>query len=87
LLRGDGDDDRPMGLVQGGQPEAPHPVGPTPLTRAHAHNDYEHPRPLLMPLDQGFCSVEADVWLTGGELRVGHELSATAPGRTLIAST
>src|SRR5690242_5509037 len=44
-----------------------------PLTRAHAHNDYEHTRPLLDALDQGFCSVEADVWLIDGELRVAHD--------------
>ena len=30
----------------------------SPVRRAHAHNDYEHKRPLLDALDQGFCSVE-----------------------------
>lgn len=40
----------------------------TPLPRAHAHNDYEHARPLLDALDHGFTSVEADVWLVDGEL-------------------
>ena len=39
------------------------PSSPTPLPRAHAHNDYEHPRPLLDALSHGFCSVEADVHL------------------------
>ena len=33
------------------------------LERAHAHNDYEHPRPLFDALDHGFKSVEADIWL------------------------
>lgn len=33
------------------------------LARAHAHNDYEHERPLLDALDQGFTSVEADVYV------------------------
>lgn len=33
------------------------------LARAHAHNDYEHARPLLDALDQGFVSVEADVYV------------------------
>ena len=51
--------------------------------RAHAHNDYEHPRPLLDALDQGFCSVEADIWLVGGELLVAHDLEQAKPGRTL----
>ncbi|NBO93760.1 MAG: hypothetical protein EBV06_15850 [Planctomycetia bacterium] len=43
-----------------------------PLPRAHAHNDYAHPRPLHDALDHGFCSVEADVFLTNGKLLVGH---------------
>jgi len=54
-----------------------------PLERAHAHNDYEHSRPLFDALDHGFTSVEADVWLQDGELRVAHDASATRPGRTL----
>lgn len=44
-----------------------------PLERAHAHNDYEHERPLLDALDQGFTSVEADVWLVEGGLHIGHD--------------
>ena len=55
----------------------------TPLPRAHAHNDYEHPRPLLDALDHGFCSVEADVFLVDGELRVAHFGFQACPGRTL----
>jgi hypothetical protein len=54
-----------------------------PLERAHAHNDYEHDRPLGDALDHGFTSVEADVWLIDGELRVGHDLVDTQPGVTL----
>jgi len=53
------------------------------LTRAHAHNDYEHPRPLLDALDQGFNSVEADVYLVDGELYVAHEREEIRPERTL----
>lgn len=44
-----------------------------PLERAHAHNDYEHDRPLYDALDGGFKSVEADVWLVDGELVVSHD--------------
>lgn len=55
----------------------------TVVPNAHAHNDYEHLHPLRDALDRGFGSVEADVWLVDGELRVGHDLSATRPGRTL----
>lgn len=49
----------------------------------HAHNDYEHERPLLDALDHGFCSVEADVFLVDGALLVGHTESDLEPGRTL----
>ncbi|HEY3560402.1 MAG TPA: glycerophosphodiester phosphodiesterase family protein, partial [Kribbella sp.] len=38
------------------------------LPSAHAHNDYDHRRPLQDALDRGFNSVEADVWLVDGEL-------------------
>ena len=58
---------------------------PKPLTRAHAHNDYEHPRPLLDALDHGFCSVEADVWLVNGQLLVGHTPLSLRKDRTLEA--
>ncbi len=54
-----------------------------PLTRAHAHNDYEHTRPLLDALGHGFCSVEADIWLVKGELLVGHTPFALKKERTL----
>lgn len=46
----------------------------TPLPNAHAHNDYEHERPLLDALDHGFTSVEADVFLVEGQLYVYHYL-------------
>ena len=54
-----------------------------PLPQAHAHNDYEHERPLLDALDNGFCSVEADVWLVDGELLVAHDRDKVKKGRTL----
>lgn len=53
------------------------------LERAHAHNDYEHERPLFDALDRGFKSVEADVWLVDGELLVAHDREDVTPGRTL----
>jgi hypothetical protein len=49
----------------------------------HAHNDYEHRRPLLDALDHGFTSVEADIWLRGGELLIGHDEIDLDPARTL----
>lgn len=57
----------------------------TPLDRAHAHNDYEHRRPLFDALHHGFTSVEADIWLVDGELRVAHDLAQTVSGRTIEA--
>jgi len=38
----------------------------------HAHNDYEHTRPLLDALDAQFESVEADVYLDGTDIGVSH---------------
>jgi hypothetical protein len=58
---------------------------PVPLIHAHAHNDYEHKRPLLDALDRGFCSVEADVHLVDGRLLVAHNRSQVKPERTLQA--
>jgi len=58
-------------------------LGAVPLTRGHAHNDYAHKRPLLDALDQGFCSVEADIYLVDGQLLVAHNLADVKPGRTL----
>ncbi|MGB7345170.1 MAG: phosphatidylinositol-specific phospholipase C/glycerophosphodiester phosphodiesterase family protein [Pirellulaceae bacterium] len=56
-----------------------------PLSRAHAHNDYLHERPLLDALEQGFCSVEADVYLVDGELLVAHDRWQLKPERSLKA--
>ncbi|MEU4450312.1 phosphatidylinositol-specific phospholipase C/glycerophosphodiester phosphodiesterase family protein [Nocardioides sp. NPDC023903] len=55
----------------------------TPHPQAHAHNDYEHERPLLDALEHGFTSVEADVWLVDGELLVAHDAKDLDPARTL----
>src|ERR1700748_3648711 len=53
-----------------------------PLRHAHAHNDYEHSRPLFDALDNGFCSVEADISLVDGKLLVAHKPSETSPKKT-----
>jgi hypothetical protein len=57
------------------------------LERAHAHNDYEHDRPLFDALDHNFKSVEADIWLVEGELIIAHDPEdvpqAVKDGRTL----
>ncbi|MFC7724259.1 phosphatidylinositol-specific phospholipase C/glycerophosphodiester phosphodiesterase family protein [Nocardioides sp. GCM10028917] len=54
-----------------------------PLPQAHAHNDYEHDRPLQDALAHGFTSVEADVWLVDGKLLVAHDREDVDPSRTL----
>ena len=54
-----------------------------PLGKAHAHNDYYHNRPLLDALAQGFCSVEADVFLKNGKLLVGHSQLELRENRSL----
>ncbi|MFI8091685.1 phosphatidylinositol-specific phospholipase C/glycerophosphodiester phosphodiesterase family protein [Streptomyces sp. NPDC086080] len=69
-------------------PAAPAPAGeqrhrPRPLWRAHAHNDYEHPRPLLDALGHRFGSVEADIYLVDGQLLVAHDPEDLDPSRTL----
>ena len=50
------------------------PAGPV----AHAHNDYEHARPLHDALARGFGSVEADIWLV--LIRCGNACAPPAGG-------
>ncbi|MBN2376232.1 MAG: phosphatidylinositol-specific phospholipase C/glycerophosphodiester phosphodiesterase family protein [Sedimentisphaerales bacterium] len=57
--------------------------GPIILTKAHAHNDYQHARPLFDALENGFCSVEADIHLVNGELLVAHDAEDVQVERTL----
>jgi len=54
----------------------------TPLP-AHAHNDYNHERPLFDALENGFRSIEADVYSRGDSLYVAHDRRDIMPGRTL----
>jgi hypothetical protein len=49
----------------------------------HSHNDYEREQPLAGALEAGMTSVEADVFLDAGELRVAHERRQIRAGRTL----
>mgnify|MGYP001813784394 FL=1 len=52
---------------------------------AHAHNDYLHERPLFDALENGFRSLEADVFAVGDSLYVAHNRKDIEPGRTLRA--
>ncbi|MFJ2832449.1 phosphatidylinositol-specific phospholipase C/glycerophosphodiester phosphodiesterase family protein [Streptomyces sp. NPDC087263] len=56
---------------------------PRPLWRAHAHNDYDHPRPLFDALDHRFGSVEVDIYLVGDQLLVAHDPVDLDPTRTI----
>jgi hypothetical protein len=61
------------------EPATPAPeAAEDPLLRAHAHNDYAHPRPLLDALDAGFSSVEVDVWLRDDRVWVSHDSTGGA---------
>jgi len=74
-----------LGLVVATLPAtaAPQQHRVRPLPQAHAHNDYEHDRPLFDALDHGFTSVEADIFLVDGQLLVAHDPEDLDPGRTL----
>ncbi|HBE68755.1 MAG TPA: hypothetical protein DDW52_11470 [Planctomycetaceae bacterium] len=52
-------------------------------TLAHAHNDYLHKRPLIDAIENGFSSVEVDIFLEGTELLVGHDRGQLREGRTI----
>lgn len=52
---------------------------------AHAHNDYEHARPLYDALSYGFQNVEADVYLVDGRLLVAHDRKDLRAARSLRA--
>ncbi len=54
-----------------------------PLEHAHAHNDYQHARPLADALEHGFTSIEADIYLVDGQLLVAHDRDKVDPARTL----
>lgn len=56
---------------------------PDHLPLGHAHNDYEHARPLVDALHAGLTSVEADVWPVDGRLLVAHARDEVDRSRTL----
>ncbi|MHC4171686.1 MAG: phosphatidylinositol-specific phospholipase C/glycerophosphodiester phosphodiesterase family protein [Planctomycetota bacterium] len=58
-------------------------TGVIPLSRAHAHNDYKHDRPLHDALTHGFTSIEADIFLVDDDLYVAHDSHEITPDRTL----
>ncbi len=53
------------------------------IIRAHSHNDYMQARPLDEALDNGFTSVEVDVFPVGGKLLVSHNEKDIKPEKTI----
>lgn len=53
------------------------------LYKAHAHNDYEHEKPLFEALSLGFTSIEVDIHLINGELYVSHHTPKLDKAKTL----
>ncbi|MCF3109039.1 phosphatidylinositol-specific phospholipase C/glycerophosphodiester phosphodiesterase family protein [Niabella sp. CC-SYL272] len=53
------------------------------VQQAHSHNDYEQKRPFGLAYDNGFGSIEADVFLVNGTLPVAHNARDIRPDRDL----
>src|SRR5579859_3771841 len=53
------------------------------VANTHSHNDYEQPTPFWMAWQQQFGSIEADIWLVGGRVLIGHDREEIKMGRTL----
>lgn len=51
----------------------------------HSHNDYWRDVPLLTSLSYGCASTEADVWLVGDQLLVGHDVASLRSTRTFTS--
>lgn len=56
-----------------------------PLPRAHSHNDYHRKAPLHEALENGVCSVEADVFRVKDDLLVAHDFDKVDPEKTLTS--
>ncbi|GGB07454.1 alkaline phosphatase [Puia dinghuensis] len=53
------------------------------VANTHSHNDYEQPTPFWMAWQHRFGSIEADIWLVGGKVLIGHDREEIKAGRTL----
>jgi len=53
------------------------------VANTHSHNDYEQKQPFWLAYREGFGSIEADIWLRGGQLIIGHDTNEIKMGRTL----
>jgi alkaline phosphatase len=64
-------------VAAAGQPTA-YTVG-----NLHSHNDYEKPFPYWEAYNQGYGSIEADIFLKGDDLIIAHDTVQLKMGRTL----
>ncbi len=55
------------------------------VSNVHSHNDYEQKIPFRMAYNEGFGSVEADIFLQDNELLVGHNVKELRSDRTLTS--
>ena len=53
------------------------------VANTHSHNDYEQAAPFWMAWQEQFGSIEADIWLLGGKVIIGHDTTEIKSGRTL----
>ena len=53
------------------------------VANLHSHNDYEKPYPYWEAYNQGFGSIEADIFLRGNDLIIAHDTVQVKMGRTL----
>jgi len=49
----------------------------------HSHNDYAQPKPFYAAWEAGAVSIEADVFLVDGDLKVAHDRKDIKPSRNL----
>jgi len=54
-----------------------------PIARTHSHNDEAHQVPLFDALNNGFVSIEVDIFAAEGKLLVGHSVLELTNERTL----
>jgi hypothetical protein len=55
------------------------------LTAVHSHNDYLRHVPIFEALHFGCTGIEADVWLNGDDLLVGHTKSSLSSNKTFTS--
>lgn len=53
------------------------------LANAHSHNDFEQQHPFYQAYQEGFGSMEADIFLFNKAILVGHDSSQLTPSRNL----